>query len=109
MERFGHFEIAQGPHGKPVELVRSPAEFVCLAFDTRIKRLVEFYVVTSAEELPADAKRSIFERALLAAGIGCASFVRVFECGADEDLVYYSTSLNDGELLEAYISRRGAL
>ena len=109
IERFGHFEVAQGANAQPVELSRSPDEFVFLAFDTRIKRIVELHVLKSGVRLRAAEKRSAFERAQLAIPVHCASFVRILECGEDEDVVYYSSILNDGEQLEAYIARRGAL
>lgn len=109
IERFGHFEVAQGANAQPVELSRSPDEFVFLAFDTRIKRIVELHVLKSGVRLRAAEKRSALERAELAMPIHCASFVRILECGEDEDVVYYSSILNDGESLETYLSRRGAL
>lgn len=109
IERFGHFEIAQGANAQPVELLRSEDEFVFLAFDTRIKRLVELHVLKSGERLRTVEKRSAFERAQLATGVHNASLIRILETGEDGDVVYYSSILNDGEPLEAYITRRGAL
>ncbi|OAI56927.1 hypothetical protein AYO49_03285 [Verrucomicrobiaceae bacterium SCGC AG-212-N21] len=109
IERFGNFEIAQGADGQPIELLRSPDEYVFLAFDTRMGRLVELHVLKSGERMWASEKRSAFERMEQAAAIGQASFIRVLDSGEDADLVYYASSLNDGELLEEYILRRGAL
>lgn len=109
IERFGHFEIAQGANAQPVELLRSPDEFVFLAFDTRIRRLVELHVLKSGERLRSVEKRSAFERAQLAADVRSSSFIRILECGEDGDVVFYSSILNDGESLDAYIARRGAL
>lgn len=109
IERFGHFEIAQGANAQPVELLRSEDEYVFLAFDTRIKRLVELHVLKSGERLRMAEKRSAFERAQLATGVHNASLIRILEVGEEGDVVYYSSILNDGEPLEAYIARRGAL
>ena len=109
IERFGHFEIAQGADAQPVELLRSPDEFVFLAFDTRIRRLIELHVLKAGERLRAPEKRSAFERAQLAAGISHPSFIHILDFGEDGDVVYYSSGLNDGEPLEAFIARRGAL
>jgi serine/threonine protein kinase len=108
IERFGNYEIAQGADGQPIELQRSPDEFVFLAFDTRTGRLVELHVLKSGTRLWAPEKQSAFERSRQAAGIGHASFIRVLDSGEDADLVYYASSLNDGEPLEDYILRRGA-
>src|SRR5688500_4301646 len=109
LERFGHFEMAQGADAQPVELLRSPDEFVFLAFDTRSRRLVELHVLKGGERLRATEKRSAFERMQQASGISHRSFMRVLDYGEDSDVVYYSSNLDDGEPLDAYIARRGAL
>src|SRR5688572_10942171 len=109
VERFGHFQIAQGAADKPVELRRSPDEYVFLAFDTRIRRLVELHVLKLREGLHSVEMSSAFERVQLAASVRHGSFIRIIDTGEDGDLVYYSCSLNDGEALAAYIARCGPL
>jgi len=109
IERFGHFDIAKGADGRSVELPRSRDEFVFLAFDTRISRLVELHVLKGGERWTAEEKQSALERAGEAMKVTSAGFMRVLECGEDDGLVYYSSMVSDGEPLDAYVTRRGAL
>lgn len=108
-EKFGHFEIARGADGRPIELPRSDQEFVFLAFDTRISRLVELHILKSGEKLTSLEKRSAIERARIAMEVRSTSFIRILECGEQDDVVFYSSCLNDGESFEAFVGRRGAL
>ena len=108
-DRFGKFEIARGADGMPIELPRSSDEFVFLAFDVAIKRLVELHVIKGGEKLSLSAKRSVMDRASLSKAMARPSFVRLMEVGEDDEVPFYSSSLNDGEFLEDYILRRGAL
>ena len=56
-DRFGNFEIARGADGRPVELPRSSDEFVFLAFDVTIKRLVELHVIKAADQIGLSQKK----------------------------------------------------
>ncbi len=109
IEKFGHYEIARGADGQLAELSRSPEEFVFLAFDANIKRVVELHVLKSGERLRPAEKRSVFDRISLAQELRGNSFMHILKSGEDHDVVYYATSLSDGELLEDFIVRRGAL
>ena len=109
VEKFGPYEIARGPDGRPVELPRSPEEVVFLAFDTPIRRLVELHVLRGGSKLSAAERRSVRERSRMAADMSSDTFLRIIESGEDGDLGYYASALNDGEWLDSYISRRGAL
>ena len=109
IERFEHFLLARRANGEPLELSRSPSELAMLAFDSRKKRLVELHVVIGVAGKEATIRRSAKERALMAAEVRAPSFSRVLTVGEDDGLVYYTSTLNDGELVEDYIKRRGAL
>jgi len=109
IERFGQFDVSHGADGRAIELARSPDELVFLAFDTKIKRLVELHVPKNGTRLQPDEKAGVHERARLAAFIRRRSLIRILDCGEVDGVVYYSTSLNDGEAIEAYVARRGAL
>jgi hypothetical protein len=103
-----HFHIAKNAQGEPVGLTRAPGERVVLVFDTRIRRLVELHVL---DQMPhdANARRSMLERAQMAAEIRCPGFQRVLDVEERDGAVYYTSALNDGERVEDYIARRGAL
>jgi hypothetical protein len=109
LQQFGSLSVAHRTGGAPVELVRSKDEVVFLAFDNRIRRLVELHVLRGGSTLDAALKRSAFERARQASEIRGHSFMRILEVGEDQGLVYYTSNLNDGEFIDDYIKRRGAV
>lgn len=108
-QQFGMLSVAHRTGGAPVELVRSKDEVVFLAFDNRIHRLVELHVLQGGGTLDAATKRSAFDRARQASEIRGHSFMRILEVGEDQGLVYYTSNLNDGEFVEDYVARRGAV
>ena len=109
LQQFGNLSIARRAGGAPVELERSKDEVVFLAFDNRIRRLVELHVLRGGSSLDAVGKKSAFERARLASEIRNHTFMRILELGEDEGLVYYTSNLNDGEFVDHYVKRRGAI
>jgi serine/threonine protein kinase len=109
LQQFGSLSVAHRTGGAPVELMRSKDEVVFLAFDNRIRRLVELHVLRGGSTLDAALKRSAFDRARQASEIRGHSFMRILEVGEDQGLVYYTSNLNDGEFIDDYIKRRGAL
>lgn len=109
LQQFGSLSVAHRTGGAPVELVRSKDEVVFLAFDNRIRRLVELHVLRGGSTLDAAMKRSAFDRARQASEIRGHAFMRILEVGEDQGLVYYTSNLNDGEFVEDYVKRRGAV
>lgn len=109
LQQFGSLSVAHRTGGAPVELLRSKDEVVFLAFDNRIRRLVELHVLRGGGTLDAALKRSAFERARQASEIRGHAFMRILEVGEDQGLVYYTSNLNDGEYAEEYVKRRGAI
>lgn len=109
LQQFGNLSMAHSASGAPVELERSKDEVVFLAFDNRIRRLVELHVLRGGSSLDAAAKRSAFDRARQASEIRNPTFMRILELGEDEGLVYYTSNLNDGEFVDHYVKRRGAM
>lgn len=109
LQQFGSLSVAHRTGGAPVELVRSKDEVVFLAFDNRIHRLVELHVLRGGSTLDAAMKRSAFDRARQASEIRGHAFMRILEVGEDQGLVYYTSNLNDGEFVEHYTQRRGAV
>ncbi|MCV5870182.1 hypothetical protein OFN61_33530, partial [Escherichia coli] len=54
-------------------------------------------------------KKSAFDRARQASEIRGHAFMRILEVGEDQGMVYYTSNLNDGEFVEDYVRRRGAV
>lgn len=106
---FDHLTLSRRANGETVRLVRSPDEQVLLAFDTQIKRLVELHLLNSGQPMESQARKTAIERATAAADICGPSFMRILEVGEDEELVYYTSNLNEGEFALDYVTRRGAL
>lgn len=109
IHQFGSLCIARKADGSPVQIDRSRDELVFLAFNTRIRRLVELHVLRGGGTVDSTAKRSAFDRARQASEIRSHSFMRILEVGEEEGMVYYTSNLNDGEFVQDYIARRGAL
>ena len=57
LQQFGSLSVAHRTGGAPVELMRSKDEVVFLAFDNRIRRLVELHVLRGGSTLDAALKR----------------------------------------------------
>ncbi len=108
-QRFGNYLISCRSQAVPVRLDRAVDEAVFLAFDTRIRRLVELHVLKGGEVMNAVEKRSALDRARLATEVRGNGFMRLLEAGEDNGVVYFSGNLNDGEFAEDYVSRRGPL
>lgn len=109
LQQFGSLSVAHRTGGAPVELLRSKDEVVFLAFDNRIHRLVELHVLRGGGTLDAAMKKSAFDRARQASEIRGHAFMRILEVGEDQGMVYYTSNLNDGEFVEDYVRRRGAV
>jgi hypothetical protein len=107
--RYGDYEIARSVDGAPLGLPRAADEIVFLAFDLRIKRLVELHILKSGKALAPDEKTSAMERLKRVAALGGGQFLNVLDWGEVGDAVFYSCALNDGEWLDDYIARRGTL
>jgi hypothetical protein len=107
--QFGQYLIAHREDGRMVEVQRSADEIVFLAFDRQIKRLIEIHVLKEGQGMTATEKRSAMERAQTAMQLRGPAFMRLLEVGSEGEMVYYTTSLNDGEFVEDYVARRGSL
>jgi len=111
-ERLAQFEIAQTIEGLPLQLAGPADEMVCLAFDTGRKRLVEVHLpkLPRSQELDDNVRRAFFEVALLVADFrGDRCLAQVIDAGEEHGLLYYVTDLNEGESVESYLGRVGAL
>jgi hypothetical protein len=96
---FKHYELAMSAGEAPMPLFRASCEDVYLAVDRRHRQLVEVHLVAeTAPEfqiyLPEGSEQGGDP---------------VLDSGEAQGTAFYVTAFRDGELLEHYISRRGAL
>ncbi|WP_395752975.1 hypothetical protein [Prosthecobacter sp.] len=61
------------------------------------------------EAAPEEMREIHCELLREAAGIRGQSFMTIHEAGIDDGMAYYVTSLNDGEFVQDYVRRRGAV
>lgn len=66
-------------------------------------------VDVSREIIDDDLQHRTCELLRWAAGARGHSFMTILEVGMDDGLAYYVTNLNDGEFVQDYVQRRGAL
>ena len=109
LEKFGHFVICRTADDKPVELRQGPTEVVFLAFDSRVKRLVELHVLTGTAALSKGDRQKVLNHCKLATEVRGPGCMRVLDAGEDADTIYFCCNVSDGERAEDYITRRGAL
>ena len=112
LKLFGNLSLASLTNGSLVKLPRAKDEIVFLAFDHRLRRLVELHILkgeSSSKILDAEVQPLSSVPKLEASGICGQSFMSILDVGNDDGLTYYTSSLNDGELAHEYIQRRGPL
>ncbi|MGC1479079.1 MAG: protein kinase [Chthoniobacterales bacterium] len=107
--RFQHYEVARKPDGSPLELGRGAMGITYRAFDTNLRADVALKVISGAY-LNSDVARDRFLReARAAAAIRHPNVATVFHLGEAEDSYFYAMEFVDGETVEKYMRREGAL
>ncbi|MFC5453583.1 hypothetical protein [Prosthecobacter fluviatilis] len=67
------------------------------------------HAAAKPEIVDADQQSRTCENLRAASGLRGQSFMRILDVGMDDGLAYYVTGLNDGEFVQEYVRRRGAL
>ncbi len=107
--RFQHYEVARKPDGSPLELGRGAMGITYRAFDTNLRADVALKVISGAY-LNSDVARERFLReARAAAAIRHPNVATVFHLGEAEDSYFYAMEFVDGETVEKFMRREGAL
>ncbi len=107
--RFQHYEVARKPDGSPLELGRGAMGITYRAFDTNLRADVALKVISGAY-LNSDVARDRFLReARAAAAIRHPNVATVFHLGEAEDSYFYAMEFVDGETVEKFMRREGAL
>src|ERR1700740_1548542 len=108
-ERYQHYEVLRRGDGRLWELGRGAMGITFKAFDTNLRCPVALKVINNAY-LNSDVARQRFLReARAAAALRHQNFASVFHLGTDHENYFYAMEFIDGETVDAYMKRTGAL
>jgi hypothetical protein len=109
VHRFGHYELAMGDDGMPMELGRGAMGITYKAFDVDLHRAVTLKVI-SEKYLGDESARLLFLReARAAASLRHPNVASVFHLGRTGDNYFYAMEFVEGETLEKLIKRSAPL
>lgn len=107
--RFQHFEVLRKDDGSLFELGRGAMGITYKAFDTNLRCHVALKVINAAY-LNSDVARQRFLReARAAAALRHPNVATVFHLGSEDDNYFYAMEFVDGETVEAFMKREGAV
>jgi serine/threonine protein kinase/TPR repeat protein len=108
-ERYQHYEVLKRVDGNLWELGRGAMGITYKAFDTNLRCPVALKVINNAY-LDSDLARQRFLReARAAAALRHQNVASVFHLGTDHESYFYAMEFIDGETVDAYMKRTGAL
>jgi serine/threonine protein kinase/TPR repeat protein len=108
-ERYQHYEVLRRGDGSLWELGRGAMGITYKAFDTNLRCPVALKVINNAY-LNSDVARQRFLReARAAAALRHQNVASVFHLGTDHESYFYAMEYIDGETVDAYMKRAGAL
>ena len=108
-ERYQHYEVLKRADGSLWELGRGAMGITYKAFDTNLRCPVALKVINNTY-LNSDVARQRFLReARAAAALRHQNVASVFHLGTDHDSYFYAMEFIDGETVDAYMKRIGAL
>jgi serine/threonine protein kinase len=109
MVRFQHFELSRREDGSLHELGRGAMGITYKAFDTNLRCHVALKVINSAYLNSETAQQRFLREARAAAALRHQNVATVFHLGREGDDYFYAMEFVDGETVEAYIKREGAV
>jgi len=108
-ERYQHYEVLKRADGSLWELGRGAMGITYKAFDTNLRCPVALKVINNTY-LNSDVARQRFLReARAAAALRHQNVASVFHLGTDHESYFYAMEFIDGETVDAYMKRVGAL
>jgi serine/threonine protein kinase/TPR repeat protein len=107
--RFEHFELSRREDGSLYELGRGAMGITYKAFDTNLRCHVALKVINSAYLNSETAQQRFLREARAAAALRHPNVATVFHLGREGDDYFYAMEFVDGETVEAFIKREGAV
>jgi len=108
-QRFDHYELATGEHGKPVELGRGAMGVTYKAFDINLRCPVTLKVISERYLGDLSARLRFLREARAAAKVRHPNVASVFHLGETGGNYFYAMEFVEGETLEKLIKRSGRL
>lgn len=107
--RFQHFEVLRKEDGSLFELGRGAMGITYKAFDTNLRCFVALKVINAAYLNSEVARQRFLREARAAAALRHPNVATVFHLGSEEDNYFYAMEFVDGETVEAFMKREGAV
>jgi serine/threonine protein kinase len=108
-ERFAHFRILRRPDGSLFRLGKGGMGVTYKAIDTRLDKPVALKVIGAELLNSPQARRRFLREAQTAAKIDHPNVATVLYFGEEGDTYFYAMQFVNGEDLERYVERLGAL
>jgi len=97
------------PDGGPLELGRGAMGITYKAFDTSLQCPVALKVISGAYLQSEVARQRFMREARAAAALRHPNVASVYHLGCDEDMYFYAMEFIDGETVEQFMKREGAV
>jgi len=107
--RFQHFEVLRKDDGSLFELGRGAMGITYKAFDTNLRCHVALKVINAAYLNSEVARQRFLREARAAAALRHPNVATVFHLGSEDDNYFYAMEFVDGETVEAFMKREGAV
>ncbi len=107
--RFQHFEVLRKDDGSLFELGRGAMGITYKAFDTNLRCFVALKVINAAYLNSEIARQRFLREARAAAALRHPNVATVFHLGDEDDNYFYAMEFIDGDTVEAFMKREGAI
>jgi serine/threonine protein kinase/TPR repeat protein len=107
--RYQHYEVLRNEDGSLCELGRGAMGITYKAFDTNLRSLVALKVINNAYLSNDVARQRFLREARAAAALRHQNVASVFHLGTDNECYFYAMEFVDGETVDGYMKRNGAL
>jgi serine/threonine protein kinase/TPR repeat protein len=107
--RFQHYEVLRRDDGSLFELGRGAMGITYKAFDTNLRTNVALKVINATYLNSEVARQRFLREARAAAAIRHANVATVFHLGNEDDSYFYAMEYIDGETVEGFMQREGAV
>jgi len=108
-ERYQHYEVLKRVDGSLWELGRGAMGITYKAFDTNLRCPVALKVINNTYLNSEIARQRFLREARAAAALRHQNVASVFHLGTDHESYFYAMEFIDGETVDAYMKRVGAL